>query len=68
MPATGTDKETTMNRDPGVWTSKDCSPLLIDYQEETFEAIRSETPAGLVELHVRLLAMTAKALDGMPPI
>jgi hypothetical protein len=30
-----------------------------------FEVIRSETPADLVELHVRLLAKTAKAY-GMP--
>jgi hypothetical protein len=27
-----------------------------------------ETPADLVELNVRLLAKTAKALDGMRPI
>ena len=57
-----------MNRDPGVWTYKDWAPVLIDYQEEMFEAIRSETPADLVELNVRLLAKTAKALDGMRPI
>jgi nicotinamidase-related amidase len=52
-----------MNRDLGVWTSKDCALVLIDYQEEMFEAIRSETPADLVELNVRLLARTAKAFD-----
>jgi hypothetical protein len=28
----------------------------------------SETPAGLVELNVRLLARTAKAFDAMRPI
>jgi hypothetical protein len=41
--------------------------VLIDYQEEMFEATRSETPADLVELNVRLLAKTAKAFDGMRP-
>ena len=57
-----------MNRDLGVWTYKDCALVLIDYHEERFEAIRSETPADLVELNVRVLAKTAKAFDGMPPI
>ncbi len=57
-----------MNRDLGVWTYNDRALLLVDYQEEMFEAIRSETPADLVELNVRLLAKTAKAFDGMRPI
>ena len=52
-----------MNRDLGVWTSEDCALVLIDYQKEMFEVIRSETDADLVELNVRLLAKTAKALD-----
>ena len=52
-----------MNRDLGVWTYEDCSLVLIDYQKEMFEVIRSETDAALVELNVRLLAKTAKALD-----
>jgi nicotinamidase-related amidase len=39
--------------------------VLIDYQNEMFEVIRSETSADLVELHVRLLAKTAKAF-GLP--
>lgn len=39
--------------------------MLIDFQNEMFEVIRSETDADLVELHVRLLAKTAKAF-GMP--
>jgi len=38
---------------------------MIDYQNEMFEVIRSETSAELVELHVRLLAKTAKAF-GVP--
>jgi nicotinamidase-related amidase len=52
-----------MNRDLGVWTYEDCALVLIDYQREMFEVIRSETKADLVELNVRLLAKTAKALD-----
>ena len=52
-----------MNRDLGVWTHDDCALVLIDYQREMFEVIRSETRADLVELNTRLLARTAKALD-----
>jgi nicotinamidase-related amidase len=52
-----------MNRDLGVWTYEDCALVLIDHQKEMFEVIRSETDADLVELNVRLLAKTAKALD-----
>jgi nicotinamidase-related amidase len=37
--------------------------VLIDYQPQMFEVIRSETSADLVEMHVRLLARTAKAYD-----
>jgi nicotinamidase-related amidase len=54
-----------MTKDLGVWTAEDSALVLIDYQKEMFEVIRSETNAGLVELHVRLLAKTAKAF-GMP--
>jgi nicotinamidase-related amidase len=54
-----------MTNDQGVWTAQDCALVLIDYQNEMFEVIRSETSADLVELHVRLLAKTAKAF-GMP--
>jgi nicotinamidase-related amidase len=52
-----------MNSELGVWTADDCALLLIDYQNEMFEVIRSETSADLVELHVRLLARVAKAFD-----
>ncbi|MGH7655680.1 MAG: isochorismatase family protein [Gemmatimonadaceae bacterium] len=52
-----------MNKDLGVWTHQDCALVLIDYQNEIFESIRSETSAELAELHVRLLARTAKAFD-----
>src|ERR1700722_2932410 len=52
-----------MNKDLGVWTYEDCALVLIDYQNEMFEVIRSETDRDLVELHVRLLAKIAKALE-----
>jgi nicotinamidase-related amidase len=54
-----------MTRDLGVWTYENSALVLIDYQKEMFEVIRSETGAELVDLHVRLLARSAKAL-GMP--
>ena len=52
-----------MHGDLGVWTYEDCALVLIDYQNEMFEVIRSETDRDLVELNVRLLAKTAKALE-----
>ena len=54
-----------MTNDLGVWKAEDCALVLIDFQNEMFEVIRSETDADLVELHVRLLAKTARAF-GMP--
>ena len=48
-----------MTNDLGVWTADDCALVLIDYQKEMFEVIRSETSADLAEMHVRLLAKTA---------
>jgi nicotinamidase-related amidase len=54
-----------VKKDLGVWQAQDCALVLIDYQNEMFEVIRSQAPASLVELHVRLLAKTAKAY-GMP--
>ena len=47
----------------GVWTSEECALVLVDYQKEMFQSIRSETSADLVELHARLLARTAKAFN-----
>src|SRR5260370_2113996 len=47
----------------GVWRSADCALVLIDFQKEMFQSIRSETGVELVELHVRLLARTAKAFN-----
>jgi nicotinamidase-related amidase len=52
-----------MSKDLGVWTYDDCALLLIDYQNEMFETIRSETSADLADLNVRLLAKTAKAFN-----
>jgi nicotinamidase-related amidase len=52
-----------MNSELGVWTADDCALVLIDYQNEMFEVIRSETSADLVELNVRLLARAAKAFE-----
>ena len=44
-----------MNRDLGVWTNEDSALVLIDYQRDQFESIRSETPADLIELNTRWL-------------
>ena len=52
-----------MNKEFGVWTYNDCALVLIDYQREMFQTIRSETSAALAELNVRLLARTARAFD-----
>ena len=50
-------------KDLGIWQSDTSALVLIDYQNEMFEVIRSETNAELVELNVRLLARAAKAFD-----
>jgi len=47
----------------GVWKYEDSALLLIDYQKEMFEQIRSVTPAELVDLNVRLLIKAAKAFN-----
>jgi nicotinamidase-related amidase len=52
-----------MNRDLGVWTNEDSALVLIDYQPEQFESIRSDTPQDLIELNTRWLARVAKAFD-----
>ena len=56
-----------MTKNLDVWTHQDCALVLIDYQKEMFETIRSETSADLAELNVRLLARTAKSFN-MPVI
>ena len=52
-----------MSNELGVWKAEDCALVLIDFQNEMFEVIRSETNSDLVEVHVRLLAKTAKAFN-----
>jgi limonene-1,2-epoxide hydrolase/nicotinamidase-related amidase len=56
-----------MTSDLGVWTHENSALVLIDYQKEMFETIRSETSAALAELNVRLLARTARAFN-MPVV
>lgn len=50
-------------KDLGVWTAQECALVLIDYQKQMFDSIRSESSADLVELHARLLAKTARAFN-----
>jgi nicotinamidase-related amidase len=56
-----------MSKDQGVWTYEDSALVLIDYQKEMFESIRSETSADLIDLNVRLLVKAAKAFN-MPVV
>jgi nicotinamidase-related amidase len=51
----------------GIWKHEDAALILIDYQKEMFDTVRSETPADLIDLNVRLLIKAAKAFD-MPII
>jgi len=50
-----------MNRDLGVFTSEDSALVLIDYQPEQLESIRSDTAHDLIQLHTRWLVRAAKA-------
>ncbi|WP_242166280.1 isochorismatase family protein [Lysobacter sp. M15] len=52
-----------MSHAAGVWTSEQVALVLIDYQKEMFENIRSETTPDQIELNVRLLMKAAKAFD-----
>jgi len=54
-------RETVMSKSQGVWTYEDTALVLIDYQKEMFDQVRSETPANLIDLNVRLLIQAAKA-------
>jgi nicotinamidase-related amidase len=56
-----------MTKSQGVWKHEDAALILIDYQKEMFEGVRSETPAELIDLNVRLLIKAAKAFN-MPVI
>jgi nicotinamidase-related amidase len=50
-----------MSNSQGVWTYQDAALVLIDYQKEMFDTVRSETPADLIDLNVRTLIKAAKA-------
>jgi nicotinamidase-related amidase len=52
-----------MSKGQGVWTAEDSALLLIDYQKEMFDQIRSETGAERIDLNVRLLVKAAKAFN-----
>ena len=56
-----------MTQPQGVWKHEDAALLLIDYQKEMFDTVRSETPAELIDFNVRLLIKAAKAFN-MPII
>ena len=51
----------------GLFKYEESALVLIDYQKEMLEGVRSETPAELIDLNVRLLIKAAKAFD-MPII
>ena len=50
------------NKSSGVWDSKECALLLIDYQPEVMGFIRSHDPK-IVELNARYLTKAALAFD-----
>jgi nicotinamidase-related amidase len=50
-----------------IFKHEDSALVLIDYQTEMFANVRSETPADVIDLNVRLLIKAAKAF-GMPVI
>jgi nicotinamidase-related amidase len=58
-------EERFMNKTSGVWKHEEVTLVLIDYQKEMFDTVRSETPADLIDLNVRLLIKAAKAF-GVP--
>lgn len=52
-----------MTKSQGVWTYQDTALVLIDYQKEMFDTVRSETNAEVIDLNVRLLIKAAKAFN-----
>ena len=52
-----------MTQSQGVWKHEDAALILIDYQKEMFDTVRSETTAELIDLNVRLLIKAAKAFN-----
>jgi nicotinamidase-related amidase len=55
-----------MSEAHGVWTSDQVALILIDYQKEMFESLKSETTSDEIDLNVRLLIRTAKAFNLNP--
>ena len=47
----------------GVWTAEEAALVLIDYQEEMFANVKSETTADEIELKVKFLIRAAKAFN-----
>jgi nicotinamidase-related amidase len=56
-----------MNKQQSVLKYEEAALILIDYQKEMFDQVRSETPAAMIDLNVRLLTKAAKAF-GMPVV
>lgn len=52
-----------MRKNQGVWRYEDVALVLIDYQKEMFDTVRSETGPELIDLNVRLLIKAAKAFN-----
>ena len=50
-----------MSKPKAIWTSEDVALILIDFQKEMFETVRSETRPEEIELNVRFLIRAAKA-------
>ncbi|MER8941488.1 isochorismatase family protein [Mesorhizobium sp. M0915] len=52
-----------MSEAHGVWTAEQVALILIDYQKEMFEKVKSETTPDEIDLNVRFLIRAAKAFN-----
>ena len=52
-----------MSEAHAVWTSEEVALVLIDYQKEMFDNVRSETTPDEIDLNVRFLIRSAKAFN-----
>src|SRR5258706_15903913 len=52
-----------MSSNTDLFKHEECALVLIDYQPEMFEQVRSEPSENLIDLNVRFLIGTAKAFD-----
>ena len=52
-----------MSSNTDLFKHEDCALVLIDYQPEMFEQVRSEPSENLIDLNVRFLIGSAKAFD-----